>query len=396
VTVTRTARPTVARLGALLVAWAVAWAVAVTPLAPAHGAVPADLRLNQIQVLGTHNSYHVQPGPSLLSVLRLFSAPLADSLEYTHPPLSEQLDAEGIRQFELDVFTDPDGGLYATPAGPGVVALLGLPPDLPPSDPYGLMRHAGLKVFHVQDIDIRSRCLKLLKCLRTVKLWSDAHPQHVPVMIQLELKDDPIPDPGIGFVVPRQFGPVDLDKVDRKVRAVFSEDELLTPDDVRGTHATLEEAVLTDGWPRLDDVRGKVLFTLDNEGEEKTLYLDGHPSLAGRVLFTSSRPGAPEAAFVKLNDSIADGALIRDLVARGYIIRTRADADTVQARTGDTTAREAALSSGAQFVSTDYPVPDPDFGTGYFVALPGGGPARCNPVNAPPSCPVGDLEQLGP
>ena len=57
-----------------------------------------------------------------------------------------------------------------------------------------------------------------------------------------------------------------------------------------------------------------------------------------------------------------------------------------QARTGDTTDREAALASGATFVSTDYPVPDPAFGTGYFVEMPGGMPARCNPVTAPPDC----------
>ena len=128
-------------------------------------------------------------------------------------------------------------------------------------------------------------------------------------MILLELKDDPIPDPGVGFVIPHHFGAVDLDKVDRKARAVFSEDDLLTPDDVRGDHATLEEAVLADGWPRLDATRGKVLFALDNEGEEKSRYLSAHPSLRGRVMFTSSRPGAPEAAFVKLNDPVADGAL---------------------------------------------------------------------------------------
>jgi hypothetical protein len=31
-------------------------------------------------------------------------------------------------------------------------------------------------------------------------------------------------------------------------------------------------------------------------------------------------------------------------------------------------------------------VPDPRFGTGYFVALPDASPGRCNPVNAPAGC----------
>ena len=353
-----------------------------------------QVRLNQIQVLGTHNSYHVHGGPSLFSLLRSFSSALADSLDYGQLPLDQQLDDQGIRAFELDVFTDPAGGLYADPAGPRIVAQAGLPPDLPPNDPNGVLRRPGLKVFHVQDIDFRSTCLTFPICLRTIKRWSDENPRHLPLMILVELKSDAIPDPGLGFVVPRQFGPADVDEVDREIRSVFSERQLLTPDDVRGRRATLEQAVLTRGWPRLDDARGKVLFTLDNEGRQKDLYLDGHPSLRGRVLFTSSRPGAPEAAFVKLNDPLTDGALIRDVVARGYIVRTRADADTVQARTGDTTMRDAALASGAQFVSTDYPVPNPAFGTGYFVAIPGGPTARCNPVSSLRSCQGKQLEHL--
>jgi hypothetical protein len=45
-------------------------------------------------------------------------------------------------------------------------------------------------------------------------------------------------------------------------------------------------------------------------------------------------------------------------------------------------------------VSSDYPEPDPDFGTGYFVAIPDGEPARCNPQNAPPGCREVALEDL--
>ena len=53
--------------------------------------------------------------------------------------------------------------------------------------------------------------------------------------------------------------------------------------------------------------------------------------------------------------------------------------------------RDAALSGGAQFVSTDYEVPDPRFGP-YQVRIPGGQPARCNPVTAPPTCRAIDVE----
>jgi hypothetical protein len=64
------------------------------------------------------------------------------------------------------------------------------------------------------------------------------------------------------------------------------------------------------------------------------------------MIFTNSTPGDPDAAFVKLNDPF-DPA-IPTTVAAGYIVRTRADADTVEARTGDTApARGRARERGA-------------------------------------------------
>lgn len=43
----------------------------------------------------------------------------------------------------------------------------------------------------------------------------------------------------------------------------------------------------------------------------------------------------PEPATIVVQDSIVDGGRIRERVKAGYIIRTRSDADTVEARTGD-------------------------------------------------------------
>jgi hypothetical protein len=102
------------------------------------------------------------------------------------------------------------------------------------------------------------------------------------------------------------------------------------------------------------------------------------------VLFTNATPGAADAACVEENDGSAE--TIAALVRKGYLVRTRADADTVQGRTNDTRRRDLALRSGAQIVSTDYPLFEPARWTGYAVGLPNGAPARCNPVNAPKGC----------
>ncbi len=210
-------------------------------------------------------------------------------------------------------------------------------------------------------------------------------------MILVETKDETIPDPfNFGFAIPIPIGPAELDAIDAEIRSVFSPRRLITPDDIRRDRATLEEAVLELGWPRLGSVRGRVLFALDNGGAVKANYLAGHPSLAGRVMFTDSPPGSPESAFVKMNDPMS---AITPLVQAGYIVRTRADADTAEARSGDTAPRDAALASGAQYVSTDYPEPYPPFGTGYFVEIPGESPARCNPINTPVGCRNSGLER---
>jgi len=355
------------------------------PPAPAYPR-DATLRLNQVQVLGSHNSYHIQPRGRLFDSIERIDAALARTREYTHAPLAEQFDDQGIRQVELDVFADPQGGLYANPSG------LRLVPDSPVAN-RPEMRRPGFKVLHVQDLDFESRCWTFVECLTIIKSWSDAHPDHVPMMVLVEAKDDPLS--GVGFVTPIPIGAAEFDALDAEIRSVFPARQVITPDEVRGSHETLEGAIHADGWPTLGAARGRVLFALDNEGSKRDAYVAGHPALRGRVMFTSSPPGEAEAAFVKLNDPIADYDRIRQVVADGFIVRTRADADTEQARTGETTMREAALSSGAQFVSTDYPVPDARFGTNYAVTIPGGMPARCNPVSAPPPCAASDIEHDG-
>jgi hypothetical protein len=352
------------------------------------------VRLNHVQVLGTHNSYHLEPYAPLLDLIETIDPNAALSFEYSHRTLTEQFSQLGIRQVELDVFADPGPApLFAGPIGEA--AILG-----PDSVPIQGMLAPGEKVLHIQDIDYRTTCLTLAACLQEIEDWSVANPNHLPILVLIEAKDDPLvlpPElPGVGPVppaaVPVPIGAPELDSIDAAIRSVFGPGQLITPDDVRGSRATLEEAVLQDGWPTLDEARGRVLFALDNTDAKRDAYIAGHASLQGRAMFTSSDPGTPEAAFVKLNDPVADLTQIQSLVEMGYLVRTRADADTLEARLGVTARRDAALASGAQFVSTDYPEADADLGTGYFVAIPGGEIGRCNPVLSPASCDASTFE----
>ncbi|CAN5796923.1 phosphatidylinositol-specific phospholipase C1-like protein [soil metagenome] len=357
---------------------------------PVAGLPGDDVRLNEIQVVGTHNSYRVEPPEEEKRIMRSVDPAGAETLEYGHRLLGDQFAGQKVRQIELDIFADPEGGKYANPL---IRTFAGLPPYDQPA-----MDEPGMKVLHIQDIDYHTTCLTLVACLQAVKAWSDANAGHLPLAILIEAKDDPIlPESGIEFVEPVPFDTAQYDAVDAEIRSVFSEGELLTPDDVRGDAATLEEAVLTDGWPTLGESRDQVVFFMDQGGTDREAYLAGHPNLEGRVMFTNAEPGQPDAAFVKVNDPLgAGGERIPQLVVEGYLVRSRADEPTFQARSGDTTMRDAALASGAQFVSTDYPVPGltERFGTDYFVEIPGGTVARCNPVNAPPGCVDSELEHI--
>ena len=337
-----------------------------------------DTLMNQVQYLGTHNSYHIRPQDDLFALLLAFDPVLTESVNYTHIPLREQFETQGIRQIELDVFDDPQGGLYANHPVRTLLmdeAASGIPE----------LDEPGLKVLHVQDVDYETTCYTFVLCLQEIKTWSDANPGHLPITVLVEAKDEAFIDPlNLGFVVPLEFGPEALDRIDTEIRSVFPAERLIVPDDVRGDFATLEAAVLTQGWLLLSEARGRIMFALDNGGAIRDNYIVGHTSLEGRVLFTDSPVGTPEAAFIKRNDPLSNPGDIESLVERGYMVRTRADADTVQARSGDTTQREAALNSGAHFISTDYPVPNLEF-SDYQVTIPGGGIARCNPIN-PGNC----------
>ena len=342
----------------------------------------APLRLNDLQVLGSHNSYKAAIDSSLMRLLRQRRPETARALDYAHPPLREQLRL-GLRSLELDVYHDPNGGRYADPRGPELVEAQGLPPG-PPYDPNGRMEAPGFKVLHVQGLDFRSTCLTFRECLREVRAWSTAHPQHVPVIITLNAKDDSVGRPG--FAEPLPFDASAFDALDAEIRSVFGPDQLITPDDVRGTAPTLRAAAQDEQWPRLDEARGRVMFVLDETGRKLDAYRRGHPSLRGRAMFADAPEDSPEAAVHILNQPLEQGDRIRRLVEAGYMVRTRADANTVEARTGTTRRRDAAFASGAHVISTDYYRPDPTLGTDYEVDLPGGLPARCNPVAAPADC----------
>lgn len=306
---------------------------------------------------------------------------LTEGLSYRHPDLTAQLNA-GVRSLELDVNPDPKGGNFADPAGYRLLRAQGVT-DLPPFDAESL-KAPGYKVLHIADIDFRSHCPALMSCLRQIRAWSQAHPGHVPLFLVIEAKVQDLPLlPNPTHTVP--FTPALFDDLDRELVGGLGRERLITPDDVRGAYPTLNAAIRAGAWPTLKTARGKIiLLMITATGEAGTRgYLEGHPSLKGRAAFLRAEPGQDHAAFLMFDNALARQDQIRDYVRQGYIVRTRTDIETYEAKTNDMTRANAALASGAQVVTTDFEQPGNAYGTPYVVRLPGGGVARANPLIGP-------------
>jgi hypothetical protein len=300
------------------------------------------LRLNHLQMKGTHNSYHLRPDPLL-----------RPEFDYEHPTLTNQLEKEGVRQFELDVHWMRDDQRFA--------------------------------VFHLPSLDERSSCHWFTDCLAELRAWSDAHPLHEPLFIFVETKDDIDPDP----IAPH------LDALDVEALSGWPRARVLTPDDVQGTHATLADAVTTAGWPTLRALRGHVLFVMIDKvrapGASHYEYTHAMTSLKGRAMFITADRADPYAAVLSLENSVDDADATVAAVKAGFIVRTNVEDPVKDGKaTGPTPDRDAALAGAAHILSSNFPVPLVD--GGYSLDLAGGTPSRCHPLVAPAGCASGDIE----
>ena len=296
----------------------------------------AGLNINHIQFVGSHKSYKRAMPNGFVKQLMKVNPKVMESLEYEHIPLAEQLDL-GIRKLELDVFY--------------------------------VAREDSFLVGHVQQIDMNSSCTTLRICLNQIIAWSQKNPSHAPIWISFNTKDDYI----FGLTSPETFSPTAFNLMDSIIEEMLGE-KLIRPRDIVDLQ-----------WPLLDEARGKFILILDEGGSKRDMYYEGWQQ---RPMFTNAPEGHPANAIMIINDPIGQFEEIQRLVKAGYMVRTRADADTREARDNDTRRRAAAFASGAQAISTDYYMPATHFGNQYQVILPE--PIQCNPVIAPQICQVSE------
>ncbi len=351
---------------------------------PQEATSPAPVRLNELQFIGTHNSYHIQPDQAVFDLMRAtgykessqWTGPrLEAALSFTHPPVKDQLDM-GLRMFEFDIHDDPAGGRFAHPG-----ILKALPNDvvsqLPPIDPNGDLNRTGFKVFHTVDTDVRSQCLLLRQCLSDIAEWSEKHPGHMPIFVQLESKESrkTVLADAYTPAEPSPFTEASWNRLHDEILSVFPREKLFLPEDLKGQYSSVNEAVRSEGWPEAHSLAGKVIFMLLDDPEPQDQYVkfteddDIKP-----LLFVTRNEDDPHTAW--LMRPKPKRQKIRPLVEAGFLVYTRADAHSTQARLNDYTRAKEALASGAQLISTDFPKPNPEL-SDYHVSF-GGNYVRCN------------------
>jgi calcium-dependent phosphoinositide phospholipase C len=284
-----------------------------------------NLKINQVQIIATHNSYHLKTDKAVFRFLKfLYSGGVLpgglnpEEIDYTKDSLSVQLGRYNVRGLELDVWNDPEGGRFYHRKGKAYVWKR-------TASGIDALKQPGFKILHIPDFDFNVTNYTFKDAIAEIKRWSDANPNHLPVFINVESETSAPGDMVHMLHNLTRAAPIDsiaLDNLDNEVKSVFGPnlDGVITPDNVRGNYATLEQAVLAGNWPTIAAARGKVIFIIDWHENVAQLYKTGHPSFKGRAMFTYADPGTPEAAFVIMNGPYKKQDQIKETVKKGYIV----------------------------------------------------------------------------
>lgn len=283
---------------------------------------PDTIRLNHLQMLGSHNSYHRRG--------------LLPHHQYERAPLVAQLSNYGIRALEFDLHLDEASGNF--------------------------------QVFHA-SVDRRTHCQTLRDCVQVLSTWANDNPGHHPVFVQLELKNGEI------------YTSETIRRLESEVTRSLRPEQLLRPDDVQGAFSTLKTALSSEGWPALDETRGRFVFFIDNRTDFQERYTHGRRHLRGRLMFADGNVHDPFVAITVLNHPRRDRAAIAKALSLGLIVRTRADSSLLPPA-AQRDRQRTAIASGAQLITTDYG----DIDDKRRFRIDPNSAVRCNPKTANLAC----------
>ncbi len=277
--------------------------------------VTDETKLNELRFLGTHNSY--KNGIEKTAKNFFNYALFTEKYDYALPTVTEQLN-QGIRAFEIDV---------------------------------GKVVRDGKTTFessHKYFSDNKSSITDTLKGFSEIKMWSDYNKGHLPVILQIEIKNKGITANKYDTTAE------DIYVFESKVKEIMGE-TLFTPKDALDGNEDFETLRKKDAYPKLNKLRGKIIVFLQFDKRSR-VYLENDNGFSG-AFFVANDSANPEkyankTLFVLVNDS-TDEESIKKYVSDNYIIRTRLDKYGKGGFSAATYVK--GIASGANILSTDYP-----------------------------------------
>lgn len=279
------------------------------------------VKLNEISVMGTHNSYQLLaslPKRALMRTLQIISfGKVENKAVFEMDTLTEQLE-HGVRNLEIDIETVDDNG------------------------------NVSFIVTHDPILDNVSSCYDFGKALEEIRLWSDHNPGHFPVYLLIEPKGE-VPQKNNMQNFSVEYA-LELDKTIRNALG----DKLLTPKLVMGDYASFEEMRENDSWPELKDCAGKIIVLLHDCSVTKS-YINVDTSIRTQAMFPMLRFDSidkPYTSFILENDPAA--AVKNNKITvdeKKIMVRTRADDYPHFSEERYLMAE----SCGSHIISTDYP-----------------------------------------
>lgn len=245
-----------------------------------------DLRLNEVQVLATHNSFKRSPNMLMNKPLYILSKRTQNGF-YEYPSITGQFD-KGIRGVEIDI-TSYDGKFV---------------------------------VIHNPITDWRTNGIDFALALEEIKIWSDLNSGHFPINIMLQIRNSWSPyNHKYGA-----FKSEDMLRLDNLLEEIFGADGIIKPNDIIGENDTLRLAVENDGWPLISDCYGKFYFSLLFDDEQnKQSYVDIDATFRTQKAFIYAKLGelCDYSAIILADSPFKAGQ--RELVEKNYLLRTRID-----------------------------------------------------------------------
>lgn len=282
----------------------------------------AGLKFNELRYTATHNSYQTES----VDVLKQIYGKLSDltfglvpenTADFVSPTLTDQLN-NGIYSFEIDIEVfDRDGDISFT-------------------------------CMHNPRFQMTTSCYDFALAMKEIAMWSDNNPGHLPITVIIEPKE---------FFLPLEDMKVlNLDyakELDKTLKEALG-GRLFTPADMLREYESFGEMRRADDWCKVSDMLGKVLI-LFHECNTTEGYIELDPTLRTQAMFPMLRAKDIDrdcASFLLINKPEGEYDDIKEALDSNFVVRTRVDEFTKVTEK----RREKAFESGAQIISTDYPV----------------------------------------